>query len=107
MPNQINLGQFMEFDLTLTNQGPQAMYRLFANEGYRYAKLAMGVAEQNTLSGVVALSYMKSTGAAMGKSTDDEVVNKILNEPSRLKSLRPFRGQASLQRITRSRYPLP
>ncbi|MGO3027438.1 hypothetical protein [Pseudomonas helleri] len=65
-------------ELILRETEPGVMYRYMENHGYRYATLALGVAEQNTLAGVVALSFMKETAAAQGVPIDDVKVDSVL-----------------------------
>ena len=65
-------------ELILRETEPGVMCRYMENHGYRYATLALGVAEQNTLAGVVALSFMKETAAAQGVSVDDVKVDSVL-----------------------------
>lgn len=66
--------------LILRESTPGVMYRFIANNDYPYATLALGVAEQNTVAGIVALNFMKETIAAQGLSIDDNKIEIILHD---------------------------
>ncbi|MFP3518085.1 hypothetical protein SB766_18025 [Pseudomonas sp. SIMBA_077] len=65
-------------ELILRETEPGVMYRYMEGHGYRYASLALGVAEGNTLAGVVALSFMKETAKAQGIEINDLKIDAIL-----------------------------
>lgn len=61
----------------LEHSGPSAMYQHLANFGDRYAKLADGVAQGNTLSGVAALEFMKHTAEQRGIALSSDKIDAI------------------------------
>ncbi|WP_178392078.1 hypothetical protein [Pseudomonas putida] len=61
----------------LENEGPASMYEYLGGKGDRYSKLAAGVVELKSLSGIAASSYMHSIAAKHDKQlskTDVEVI---------------------------------
>lgn len=69
--------------------GPGLMYKYLGSKtgdsrylpnslDYNYARLALGVVEQNTISGKVAFNYMKAAAAEQGQSVDQEKIDSIL-----------------------------
>jgi hypothetical protein len=61
----------------LEHRGPSAMYNHLTNFGDRYAKLADGVAQGNTLSGVAALEFMEHTAEQKGITLTAGKVDEI------------------------------
>ncbi|WP_323165411.1 hypothetical protein [Pseudomonas bubulae] len=70
--------KFAEGYLRETNPG--FLYHYLSGKGYTYATLALGVAEQNTVAGIVALNYMKEVAAAQGMPVDESKTQEILRE---------------------------
>jgi len=68
--------KFAERYLRETNPG--FLYHYLSGKGYTYATLALGVAEQNTVAGIVALNYMKEVVAAQGMPIDENKIQEIL-----------------------------
>ena len=64
----------------LDSGGPSAMYSYLYNEGYNYAKLADGVALNNTLAGASAIEFMKTTAESAGTPLSDANVEKIKSD---------------------------
>ena len=54
------------------------MYHFLSGKGYTYATLALGVAEQNTVAGIVALNFMTAVANDQGKPVDDNKTQEIL-----------------------------
>lgn len=65
--------------LILRETEPGVMYRYMANHGYNYSTLALGVVEQTSLAGVVALNFMKATATVNGHPVDDIKIDDILH----------------------------
>ena len=70
--------KFAEGYLRETNPG--FLYHYLSGKGYTYATLALGVAEQNTVAGIVAMNYMKEVAAAQGMPVDESKTQEILRE---------------------------
>ena len=68
--------KFAERFLRETN--PSFMYHYLSGKGYAYATLALGVAEQNTVAGIVALNFMTAAVNDQGKPVDDNKTQEIL-----------------------------
>ncbi|MES2871634.1 MAG: hypothetical protein V4749_18920 [Pseudomonadota bacterium] len=84
MPREINESAIVMFRVFLQQQGGVAVVYaylggrededFFLTKGlaYTYARLALGVVEQNTVSGRVALNFMKATAAEKGQPVDQK-----------------------------------
>lgn len=62
----------------LEGTSPNFLYHYLSGEGYTYATLALGVAEQNTVAGIVALNYMKEVATAQGVPVDESKIQEVL-----------------------------
>jgi subtilisin-like proprotein convertase family protein/Ca2+-binding RTX toxin-like protein len=61
----------------LESQGPGSMYDFLSARGYKYATLANGVAKGNSVSGEVAINFMKMTASQAGAPLTQEDVKNI------------------------------
>lgn len=73
----LNDVKFAEDFLRETNPG--FMYNYLSVNGYKYATLALGVTEQNTVAGVVALNFMNAAATAQGRLVNDKKTKEILH----------------------------
>ena len=78
MQEKLNLDDLGFAEKFLQESSPSIMYQYLSGVGYKYTTLALGVAEQNTIAGIVALNFMKAAAAAQGKPIDDHKVQEIL-----------------------------
>ena len=78
MQEKLNADDLKFAEKLLQESSPGLMYNYLSGAGYKYAILALGVAEQNTVAGIVALNFMKAAAATHGKPVDDHKAQEIL-----------------------------
>ena len=78
MQEKLNANDLKFAEKLLQESSPGLMYNYLSGAGYKYAILALGVAEQNTIAGIVALNFMKAAAATQGKPVDDHKTQEIL-----------------------------
>lgn len=80
MANKLTTADLNHAQSLLESGGPSAMYGYLYGEGCNYAKLADGVALNNTLAGASATAFMKTTAENAGIPLSDASVEKIKSD---------------------------
>lgn len=89
MPETMTKQKLDALKVVLSQSGPDALYKVMADAGYPYAKLAEGVALGDSLSGAAAINFMELTASQAGSPIT----------PEKLKIIRSDMAQAYLSTL--------